>query len=141
MPRSLNNPGGGAFWRQRSARLGVVCMAHPKRVAKVQQALKREISTMFVSDKASRPYLIPQHPPASQGTEALGEAVHTGRIPCPHRPFRTSQRRPCPPFAAASARPAANPDLRRVDDNRWFARRCTPARSKARTSHCRCWPA
>jgi hypothetical protein len=30
-------------------------MAHPKRVAKVQQALKREISTMFVSDKASRP--------------------------------------------------------------------------------------
>ena len=71
-------------------------MAHPKRVAKVQQALKREISTMFVSDKASRPYLIPQHPPASQGTEALGEAVHTGRIPCPHRPFRTSQRRHVP---------------------------------------------
>lgn len=40
-------------------RMEVKCMAHPKRVARVQQQLKREISTLFVHDKVIRKAIYP----------------------------------------------------------------------------------
>ena len=43
----------GAFSGVRTNRGEVECMAHPKRVARVQQQLKREISTLFVHDKVT----------------------------------------------------------------------------------------
>mmetsp|Transcript_29421 Transcript_29421/g.40637 ORF Transcript_29421/g.40637 Transcript_29421/m.40637 type:complete len:230 (+) Transcript_29421:57-746(+) len=42
----------------------VVCMAHPKRVARVQQQIKREVSTLFLTDKRIRSAIYPN--------EALG---------------------------------------------------------------------
>jgi hypothetical protein len=79
---SLNKalPGMGG-WRQRSARLGVVCMAHPKRVAKVQQQLKREISTMFVSDKASCLHLSPTTPQRARHRGFLRRRCTLGSTP------------------------------------------------------------
>mmetsp|Transcript_11179 Transcript_11179/g.23310 ORF Transcript_11179/g.23310 Transcript_11179/m.23310 type:complete len:250 (-) Transcript_11179:848-1597(-) len=50
----------GAVSGVRSVRRAeVICMAHPKRVARVQQQLKREISTLFVHDKVIRKAIYP----------------------------------------------------------------------------------
>eukprot|EP00242_Pyramimonas_sp_CCMP2087_P009386 CAMPEP_0198213028 /NCGR_PEP_ID=MMETSP1445-20131203/28627_1 /TAXON_ID=36898 /ORGANISM="Pyramimonas sp., Strain CCMP2087" /LENGTH=221 /DNA_ID=CAMNT_0043887617 /DNA_START=301 /DNA_END=966 /DNA_ORIENTATION=- len=50
----------GATRGVRSVRgMEVLCMAHPKRVAKVQQQLKREISSLFVYDKVLRGAIYP----------------------------------------------------------------------------------
>eukprot|EP00959_Pyramimonas_sp_CCMP1952_P415544 8707126-Pyramimonas_sp.AAC.1 len=59
MVRAKGERGHGAISGGRSVRLGVLCMAHPKRVARVQQQLKREISTLFVHDKVIRGAIYP----------------------------------------------------------------------------------
>jgi len=46
--------------------LSIVSMAHPKRVARVQQQIKREISTLFLQDKVLRGAIYPRE---AQGSD------------------------------------------------------------------------
>ncbi|PNW87453.1 hypothetical protein CHLRE_02g145000v5 [Chlamydomonas reinhardtii] len=63
--------------QHRRGRLEVVCMAHPRRVAKVASAIQREIGDMFVSDPVIQAAICPERKLGDDALSAVASITDT----------------------------------------------------------------
>ncbi|KAG2437194.1 hypothetical protein HXX76_005858 [Chlamydomonas incerta] len=63
--------------QHRRGRLEVVCMAHPRRVAKVSSAIQREVGDMFVSDPVIQAAICPERKLGDDALSAVASITNT----------------------------------------------------------------